>query len=686
MKIILTMLVAAVIVSVSVAHSADTTMRYGGWLQGSYDLHSANFSKFTDVGFCCPSDFGAQSGIGLRLGGMFEIAPLPSLSKDLLIDLRLGFGYTSAAFTTTEQTLFNDPSNGANEAVEASFDYIIAPTWMSASVDVLPTYRITSGLAAHLGVRGAFVFSDDYEQTEKVSDAFADQGFVFTDTDSPERNLASGPIPGMSTMAWSLVAGLSWEFPLNAEGTVFLAPELFASLGLNDVSNAVSHADGTAGSWSMTSVIGGISLRFSSVPTITPDPCDTIIDGVMQNKQCPDGQVLVFDPTTNDCRCKDTTTIVDSVVVRIESAATGPQEVIVESFKVRHWVPTLPKIFFGRNVSTLDLTDVYRDVTPQRRMTFDVEPSFQRDIYGHVLNIIGKRLFEQPEATIQIIGGHNSADGETDAVARDRAFAVRDYLYQRWGVSFDRMTVTSGGAGRNVDLIASTPDILAPVEMPSASIVIRPSSVKVPATIQPGASRSIASITYTMKVGGGAGRRPKPLTQTFNVGDPGFEEAQRGWSANIGDPNGRIYDAVKGQLDATDLVLMPSLEVVFTNGQKIAAEQDVRSTTLPVSILTPELKAQRGLPDTVELVIDVLDTAVVRSIFSAIPSGSTATIAPYEAGSATLARAVREQLMQMQMNVVDGPRSGPSINAPLDDMTSMYARSVRVIFRILRGG
>jgi hypothetical protein len=40
----------------------------------------------------------------------------------------------------------------------------------------------------------------------------------------------------------------------------------------------------------------------------------------------------------------------------------------------------------------------------------------------------------------------------------------------------------------------------------------------------------------------------------------------------------------------------------------------------------------------------------------------------------------------MQMNVVDGPRSGPTINAPLDDMTSMYARSVRVIFRIPRGG
>jgi flagellar motor protein MotB len=718
LQIVMTCLCMA---SVQAQDERDSAMRYSAWAAGALDMHAADFAKFTDVGFCCPSDFGAQSGYSVLLGGSFRFAPLPSVSRDLLLDARLGVGYSSVSMSTTESTLFNDPSGGANTSVEASFDYVISSSWMSTMIDVLPSYRITSGLTVHTGLRAAVTFADEYEQTERITDAYAEQGFVFTDTQSPERNVASGEIPGLATMQWSILAGVSWEFPLNREGTTFLAPELFYVHGLNDVSDGVSHADGSAGSWTRSSIQAGLSVRFATGPTIRPDPCDTIINGVVQAKTCPDGQVLAFDAELNTCTCRDTMTVVDSVLVRIDSvipigvsgSAAGRQDLIVEQFKVRHWIPTLPFVYFAARSSELDLVDDYRDVTPQQRISFDIEPAFERDIYRHALNIIGKRLFMEPTATIRITGHYSASDGEDNALAQERAYSVRDYLYQQWGVAFDRMTVVGGstrtldpradiGEARCVEISASKPSILAPIEMPESEVVIRPSAVLVASTIKPGAGRSVASIAYALRVGGGSGARPKPLAQTFNVGSAGFDGAMHGWTADVGARESRILAAVKGQLDATDLVVMPSVEVTLSTGQRIVAEQDVRATTLSMVPLTPETKRTRALQDTVELRYDVvfttpntdrIDTAVIaalQELLPTVPTSVPAVLMPTDDGSIPADRelmsrrreAVRRFLQNKGYQVIDGVERVEPVDAGTDARTSAYRRRVQVVFRV----
>jgi hypothetical protein len=537
---------------------SDTNFRYGLWLHGGYDLHDAQFSKFTDVGFCCPSAFGSQSGFGASLGGLLRFNPADLLNKRLIFDIRLGVMYSAASFTTTETTLFNDPTSGGNETVEGTFDYIIDPTMMSAVIDVMPTLRVVGGLAVHAGVRAGYIFMNSYDQIERISPQFADRGFIFTDTRTDERNVASGEIPGINALQWSGIVGLSWEFPLNSAGTTLIAPEVFYVHGFTDVSSAVSNADGSTGSWSRSSINAGISLRFSSVPTVKPDPCDTIINGVIQSKPCPEGEVLVFNAETNDCHCKDTTTVVDSIIVRIDDVrstdvigSTGENAVTIESFKVRHWRPVLPWIFFDLGNTQLDLYDRYIDITPEQRMVFEDAPSFKEDWHRHTLNIIGKRLFQAPNDTVRLLGYYVGAEGETVTRALDRAYAVRDYLYRRWSIGFDRMSVESGGEreipvgasldeGRVVEIRASSPAILAPIEMPGQEVVVHPTYVVISATIDPGMGRTVASITYELRLGGGSGRRPKPLTATFNAGDPGFDEALKGWRAAVGTPDARI--------------------------------------------------------------------------------------------------------------------------------------------------
>lgn len=74
--------------------------------------------------------------------------------------------------------------------------------------------------------------------------------------------------------------------------------------------------------------------------------------------------------------------------------------------------------------------------------------------YQHILNIIGKRLIDNPDATIKIVGCNSNRgveQGKTD-LSRSRAEAVRAYLRYIWGIDSSRMAVEA----RNLPAVAST--------------------------------------------------------------------------------------------------------------------------------------------------------------------------------------------------------------------------------------
>jgi outer membrane protein OmpA-like peptidoglycan-associated protein len=74
--------------------------------------------------------------------------------------------------------------------------------------------------------------------------------------------------------------------------------------------------------------------------------------------------------------------------------------------------------------------------------------------HHNVLNIIGRRLLNQPQARIRIVGCNSNRDaeqGKTD-LSRSRAEAVRAYLKYIWGIDGARMEVEA----RNLPEIAST--------------------------------------------------------------------------------------------------------------------------------------------------------------------------------------------------------------------------------------
>ncbi len=74
--------------------------------------------------------------------------------------------------------------------------------------------------------------------------------------------------------------------------------------------------------------------------------------------------------------------------------------------------------------------------------------------HHNILNIIGRRLIDHPEAGIRIVGCNSNRDdeqGKTD-LSRSRAEAVRAYLKYIWGIEGSRMQVEA----RNLPEVAST--------------------------------------------------------------------------------------------------------------------------------------------------------------------------------------------------------------------------------------
>jgi outer membrane protein OmpA-like peptidoglycan-associated protein len=138
-------------------------------------------------------------------------------------------------------------------------------------------------------------------------------------------------------------------------------------------------------------------------------------------------------------------------------------------------------VFFDENSSTLP--NRYRNLTEADTGGFRVERLYGKSelpTYYHLLDIIARRLQQNPDAELTLTGCNADFDSEKGALALStkRAAAVKQYLMQVWGISADRIAVrernmpekhssqnTPDGLAENrrVEMASNNPDILAPV-------------------------------------------------------------------------------------------------------------------------------------------------------------------------------------------------------------------------------
>ncbi len=127
------------------------------------------------------------------------------------------------------------------------------------------------------------------------------------------------------------------------------------------------------------------------------------------------------------------------------SLVVGPSAVSIEQLTIVDSSPLLNYIFFDTGQSKIP--ERYNLLKNQDEAQEFDEKMLRNTItkYYHVLNIIGKRLSENPEAVIELVGCVSDRGEEKNNItlSRARAESVRSYLQYVWNVDPGRMNVNA---------------------------------------------------------------------------------------------------------------------------------------------------------------------------------------------------------------------------------------------------
>jgi len=124
------------------------------------------------------------------------------------------------------------------------------------------------------------------------------------------------------------------------------------------------------------------------------------------------------------------------------SLTVDPGSLTIEEIKTIDSSPMLGHIYFPKGAS--ELPAQYVRLGGPETAAFD-EHRFRDTLekYYQVLNIIGKRLIDHPEATITLTGCNSNVGVEKRnlKLSTARAEAVRDYLQLGWGIAPERLQI-----------------------------------------------------------------------------------------------------------------------------------------------------------------------------------------------------------------------------------------------------
>lgn len=136
------------------------------------------------------------------------------------------------------------------------------------------------------------------------------------------------------------------------------------------------------------------------------------------------------------------------------SLVAAPASLTIEEVKTIDASPLLGHIYFDEG--SADLHERYvRLADPAAAAAFD--PAALRgtlEKYYQVLNVLGKRLADNPDATITLVGcnANSGAEKGKKQLSQQRAEAVQAYLRDTWGIAPERMLIES----RNLPEMPST--------------------------------------------------------------------------------------------------------------------------------------------------------------------------------------------------------------------------------------
>lgn len=386
--------------------------RYG--LFGNYNLnfHNTDFRTLPNVPSCCPLYTNGE-GQGFSFGALYD----HPLYEDLFVSNRLSFQSFSADFSRIEEVwviLDGQSYLGKFEhAVQADFSRIQFFPYL--------TYRIAGSLFAHGGADFSIITSAEYQQIEVIKDP-VDRG-TFEDG-RRYRNDNSGDIDNVNRINLGLRLGLSYELPMSVTRSLKLVPELFYSYWLIP---AVSERK-----WNIHHIDFGVSVKYTEPPPPPPPPVPPLPPPMPK-------PILPGDPP-------ELLATIKAVEVDSTQKESPNFSVRLEDFTSLSLRPLLNFIFFDNNSS--EIPQRYSKLSPDKAESFTLKSigtSDALETYYHVLNIIGRRLVDNPQVEIDLVGNNANIDEEKNnrELSMARANAVKQYFTDVWKIDEKRITVTA---------------------------------------------------------------------------------------------------------------------------------------------------------------------------------------------------------------------------------------------------
>ncbi len=383
---------------------------YGGI---NLNLHGADFSKLPGIPNCCPK-FTSGTGTGLAVGLMYEM-PLRSW---LFAHSRLGFSVLDAVLSEDELITIIV----GNQLSTARVRHEIRSELSLISFDPMAGFAVSDMFRVYVGLSGGLFLAGRFEQDEQLVEPAS---FGTFENGRRTRNEYSGDIPEQLPYQVSALTGARYLLPLDAEKTLFLSPEIWYYYALSPV---VSGLD-----WKAHQVRFALSITYSPTAEPGPPPPKVTLPEILPSPPRP--TIIAFG--------------VDS------TGAEFPEpHVQVEEFTYTELHPLLPYIFFDENTSRIP--GRYHMLTVEEANSFSIQKIRSRnslDIYYHLLNIVGKRMRENPDASITVVGCNSDEGREKDnlVLSRNRAMAVRRYLNEVWDIPKSRMKIEA----RNLPEVAT---------------------------------------------------------------------------------------------------------------------------------------------------------------------------------------------------------------------------------------
>ena len=385
-------------------------------------FHTANFRKYPNVPSCCPNYTGG-TGSSLSLGPIFYF----DIDNEIVAGLKLNYNRVTS-FMKESQSI-NLIIDGKSE--DGTFDYNFNSVLHLITLEPSAGYKINEQFTAFGGLNIGYLVSGEFDNYEKLIKP-GNRGTF--NNGRRIRNDSIGKMSDLNHIQAGLKLGLSYRLPLDKYSDWSLLPEINYSMYFTNVAKEID--------WNINTINFGLTVTGKLHPKAKP---------IYLPPAPPPHPAMPEFPVPEK-------TDIDITAIKLDS---NDNEISLLSLKLEDVVtlnmrPLLNYIFFGKVSS--EIPDRYVKLTNEQINTFSLKSIHDLDpiqTYYQILNLIGKKLKDNPDYHIKLIGTNSGIGRERNnkELSQQRAESVKNYFTGTWKIPDEQIDVEA----RNLPEDYSTP-------------------------------------------------------------------------------------------------------------------------------------------------------------------------------------------------------------------------------------